>query len=202
MKDTTADARYTREATSDIVKYIDDVLRYMQDVTNTMNEVEEKSKCISGITKDIGAIAFQTNILALNAAVEAARAGAAGKGFSVVADEVRNLATKSDISSKETDAIISEAVSAVALSIKAVEGLNAALNEVASKAAEIETRMDDVAEKATKQENAVAGISAATDQLSSVVQTNSATAEESAASAEELSAQSDALKSIVRQYKL
>lgn len=82
-------------------------------MSRAMDEMRDSSEKIGGILKTIEGIAFQTNLLALNAAVEAARAGEAGKGFAVVADEVRNLAQRSALSVKDTASLIAATVERV-----------------------------------------------------------------------------------------
>jgi methyl-accepting chemotaxis protein len=97
----------------------------LRETQEAMDSVLQVSNKISGIVSTINGIAEQTNLLALNAAIEAARAGDAGRGFSVVAEEVRSLAQKSSASAGEIDGLVDETnqrVSALATSLNRIEG--------------------------------------------------------------------------------
>ncbi|WP_407669384.1 methyl-accepting chemotaxis protein [Paraglaciecola hydrolytica] len=83
-------------------------LAVVQTSEQVMQELQSSGKNINNMVSSINAIAEQTNLLALNAAIEAARAGEAGRGFSVVADEVRNLASKAGSSASEINTVVSK----------------------------------------------------------------------------------------------
>lgn len=174
----------------------------MQEMTDAMAEISDSSTEIGKIIKAIEDIAFQTNILALNAAVEAARAGEAGKGFAVVADEVRNLASKSAEASKNTAALIAGAVNAVERGTGVANETAQTLLKVVESAQATANTIDKIADAAKTQASSISQVTQGIDQISSVVQTNSATAEESAAASEELSGQAQILKNLVSQFKL
>ncbi|MBQ7682411.1 MAG: MCP four helix bundle domain-containing protein [Oscillibacter sp.] len=175
---------------------------HMADLMKAMKAIEEKSVEISKVIKTIEDIAFQTNILALNAAVEAARAGSAGKGFAVVADEVRNLATKSQEASASTASLIEETVKAVNEGSRLSVETDDALKEVVIRAQKVMDAVTRISQATDAQSHDVAQVSTGIDQISSVVQTNSATAEESAAASEELSGQANLLKELVGRFTL
>ena len=174
----------------------------MKQMTVAMKEISESSQKISNIITTIEDIAFQTNILALNAAVEAARAGTAGKGFAVVADEVRNLASKSDEAAKATKDLIESSVQSVENDNKIVNEVTGALHRTTELAG---LAVADMVKVAGMVEAAVVSISQVTeglDQISAVVQTNSAISEESVAASEELSSQAQLLNDLVSQFQL
>ena len=202
VKDTAENARSARNQTSMAGDVVEECNRQMHDMMDAMEEITRTSDEIGKIIKTIEDISFQTNILALNAAVEAARAGEAGKGFAVVAEEVRSLANKRSVASNDTAALIEGSLEAVArgkdLAGATAESLSKVVEEVRVAAATV----DKIADAAEEQAGAVEQVTVGVDQISDVVQTNSATSEESAAASAELSHQAEILKDLVARFRL
>ncbi|MCY7672229.1 methyl-accepting chemotaxis protein [Bacillus altitudinis] len=113
------------ESTANQMKHID---TSVQEAEQVMKELEYKSKDITSILNVINGIADQTNLLALNAAIEAARAGESGRGFSVVAEEVRKLAVQSADSAKEIEKLIQEIVLEISKSQEMFKAVNREVN--------------------------------------------------------------------------
>ena len=174
----------------------------MQQMTHAMGDISNCSSEISKIMKIIEDIAFQTNILALNAAVEAARAGTAGKGFAVVADEVRNLANKSTEASENIAALIENSLQAIENGTQIADDTAQSLIQAVNDVNEMAGIIEQISEASSDQADSLAQLTVGIDQISNVVQTNSATAEESAAASEELSSQSQLMKSLVGRFRL
>ena len=176
--------------------------RSMQEMVKAMAEISGKSDEIRKIGKTIEDFSFQTNILALNAAVEAARAGDRGKGFSVVANEVRSLANQSSAASKSTAALIQSSLQAVENGRRIANETDNALAEVVSGIDNVSELLFHITDASSKQFDANRQVTENINLISEVVQTNSATAEECAAASEELASQAQLLKELVSHFKL
>ncbi len=124
-------------------------------LTESIYEIKENSKEITSILKEIENIAFQTNILALNASVEAARAGEAGRGFSVVAGEVRRLATKTTEADKMTAELIDRNANVVNKGITIVNETADGLTKSVEGAKTATKMVNEIAETFTQQANAI-----------------------------------------------
>ncbi|MCQ4638210.1 methyl-accepting chemotaxis protein [Anaerovorax odorimutans] len=202
VKETEENANDARVQTDQAGAQVATSNQQMQKMILAMKEISEKSNQIDKIIKTIEDIAFQTNILALNASVEAARVGEAGEGFAVVAKEIRNLADRISIASKNTTTLIKETVAAVDKGKTVAHTTAEALADVVESTKQVVRTVDMIASATQYQSESISHITDEVEQISNVVQNNSATSEELAAASEDLSSQAQVLEKLVSQFKI
>jgi methyl-accepting chemotaxis protein len=163
----------------------------------SMTEIASSADETAKIIKTIDEIAFQTNLLALNAAVEAARAGEAGKGFAVVADEVRALAQRSAEAARETNRLIQGSVDNARAGGEVADEVEQVLAAIAGGVGKVDALIGEIANAGTDQANGVEQINHSVSQMDQVTQQTAAGSEESAAAARELSGQAEEVRQAV-----
>lgn len=166
-------------------------------MNSAMSAISESTGEVTNIVKTIDEIAFQTNILALNAAVESARAGEAGLGFSVVANEVRNLAQRCALAAKETTQKINIAVQNSADGAKISKKVADSLAEIVARSRTVDDLSSAVATACQEQSRGISQVNTAVTEIDKVTQRTAATAEGSASAAQELEAQATKLNAAV-----
>ena len=172
---------------------------HMGQMGQAIGEITVLSEETSKIIKTIDEVAFQTNLLALNAAVEAARAGEAGAGFSVVANEVRNLAMKASEAAKNTSQLIENTIKAVKNGKDLAQTTRDTFEEITGVAMKHARLTDDIAVASQEQAQGIEQVATAVAQMNQVTQASAAGAEESASAGEELNAQAAQVNSMIQE---
>lgn len=174
---------------------MDELVRAMERITDTSKEIEK-------IIATIEEIASQTELLSLNASIEAAKAGEAGRGFAVVAQEVGKLATNSANSALLTRTLIEKSLEEITKGNELAKNTQDAISTVLTSIDELATMAVGSAE-ASKAEAVMLGeIEIGIEQITVVVENNSASAQETAAISQELSAQAESFKAMVDEFQL
>lgn len=174
----------------------------MEQLIVSTKNIDKSSTQIVTIIKTIEDIAFQTNILALNASVEAARVGAVGKGFSVVADEVQNLATRSSEAVQNTNGLIKQSIQDVKTGTESTNLVVSAMQVINDCIQSIKTLMDEIETASVQQSEMIVLIENRIKEISEVVQANSSAAEESAAVSKGLSEQARTLNNLISRFRI
>lgn len=171
-------------------------------LTEAMERITETSKEIENIITAIEKIAAQTNLLSLNASIEAARAGEMGKGFAVVADQIGKLAADSRQSAVTTRELISKSLTEIENGSIMVEYTMESIGTALANMESFAGMAAGAAEASQEQADMLKQIQARIDQISTVVQSNSASAEETSAISQELSAQAIGLEEMISKFEL
>ena len=207
------------EGTRVVAQTIEGMNRIAKVVTDSATSIQELSKSsdqIGEIISVIDDIADQTNLLALNAAIEAARAGEQGRGFAVVADEVRKLAERTTKATKEiTDMIkgiqndTKGAVVSMEQGIREVDGgklladqAGESLNSILGYAQRVQDMIQQIASAAEQQSAASEQIARNVESIANVTRENSSGVEQSASAAEQLNRQAEGLKAMVSKFRI
>ena len=162
-----------------------------------MGQIEQSSKQITDIIGVIDEIAFQTNLLALNAGVEAARAGDAGKGFAMVASEVRALAQRSSEAAREIKTLIKASSEHVGSGVRLVGESGQALRKIVAQVVEINSLVTEMAQAAQQQSTGIEEVNTAVTQMDQVTQQNAAMVEQSTAASRNLAGETAQLSELV-----
>lgn len=174
----------------------------MKTMVAAMEKISNSSAKMGNIISEIEAIASQTNLLSLNASIEAARAGEAGRGFAIVAEQIRRLAEQSSKAAVDIRELIESTLEeiedgnkAVARASNSIENVVSGVKQIAESSKNLSTMVEN---QTLTMRQAEQGVS----QISEVIQNNSAAAQESSATSEQLSAQATTLDELVGQFEL
>ena len=202
VADTVNNLNDTSRKAESYAKSADSSKTDMRELMDAMQRISATSKKIENIISDIESIASQTNLLSLNAAIEAARAGEAGKGFAVVAEQIRMLADESAKSAVDTRTLIEGALNEIEEGNQVAQKAADSMEAVVQGINDISDTSKMLSENSNQQIAALREAEKGIEQISEVVQSNSAASEECSATSEELSAQAEAMNEMTAQFVL
>nr|WP_254224006.1 methyl-accepting chemotaxis protein [Burkholderia multivorans] len=174
----------------------------MAEAEETMTKIRTTSRKVSEIIGVIEGISFQTNILALNAAVEAARAGAEGRGFSVVAAEVRTLAQRSADAAREIKALILESVGQVDLGGQLIDQVGKNMAQIVNSVQGVTGLMAEISRASAEQSTGIEEVNRAVGHMDEMTQQNAALVEQAAAASTSMQHQTEELEKAMRVFRL
>lgn len=202
VKQTASRANAVRAAVQDAQQDAGMGAEVVQKAVGAMADIERSSNEIAQIVSLIDGIAFQTNLLALNAGVEAARAGDAGMGFAVVANEVRALAQRSADAAKNIKDLITGSSAQVTQGVHLVGETGEALSRIANRIGQMNALATEIADTAATQAQGIAEVNSAVSSMDRSTQQNAAMVEEATAAANSLSTEATRLSALVGRFSM
>ena len=173
-----------------------------EEATRAMADIDASSRQIGQIIGVIEEIAAQTNLLALNAAIEAARGGQTGRGFGVVATEIRTLAQRSQRAADQVKALISTSMGHVGKGVTLVDQTGSALQRILSRVAEVSVEVTDIAESARTQSETLAALNAAMRDIDRVTKENTRLLEGANEASRALAVETEGLTDLVGSFRV
>ena len=201
---------------TETVQNVNGIAALIRESDTNVGRLDESSKRIGGITQVIREVADQTNLLALNAAIEAARAGEQGRGFAVVADEVRKLAERTSKATAEIAAIIGDiqshigktvtgmrqANTQVGKSLELVGRTETALHRIGDDSREVASNVQNIVDAIREQDAAIQQVAVNIEKIAQMSEENSIAAASSSNTAIQLDELSGALKKSAARFKV
>jgi len=192
----------TRAIAEDVVERLSTAVQSCSSVVDIIMDAARRAQETTAITKAIQEIAFTTNILSLNASVEAARAGAEGKGFAVIAEEIRRLANRAGEESQRAESIIAELVVAMDKGEKALQAMTGAIDDVTAQASTMAEHVSAIASASKEQDLGLQELAKGINTLEEGLTHNAAMAEEIHATSEALTSQTENLMTAISRFQL
>ena len=211
-----SEAEHGQQVVSQSIQVIDSLAREVEHAAKVIGELEDASATISSVVDVIRGIADQTNLLALNAAIEAARAGEQGRGFAVVADEVRSLASRTQHSTEEIQSMIEKVQSGARRAVEVMEkscekaeagreqvaDAGRVLEQITAAVATINDMNAMIASAAEEQSSVAEEINRNITNVSEIAEDTSDASRQNVETSRELSALAKHLHGLVQQFKL
>jgi methyl-accepting chemotaxis protein len=202
LRETEGETTLAAQRTEQSKSMSDDGRDIVAKTIDAMATIEKSSKEIMSFVALIDDIAFQTNLLALNAGVEAARAGKSGRGFTVVAEEVRGLAVRASQAAKDINSLVSGANLQVEQGAQLAQSSGNALMQIGENVGEVQQMIQRVAEATSDQARGLGEVTTAANQLDEVTQRNAAMFEETSATTLRLRESVQELRQAAGQFHL